>query len=281
MDVSEALAARREMVEMSRGYVAEAGRVWDRITPEARRAIETARRQVEDMRDGELYFVNDEMTRIAATAGATLPVTAIEREELPSPTGVMIYDAPVMTTSVLTKPDADGDEMPIVGFLWGQAERYGSAPGVMIAPISTDGTRLSLLEAEGRTIARGWPYGEAIPEGMVPDPDAQVLRATWLLMSQRLAATETEQVPRAERRRCEKAGVPSTVNVVRVRKHEQRPTDGARDVEWSHRWLVAGHWRRQWCPSVGAHRPTWIAGHVKGPAEKPLVLKDRVTTWIR
>ena len=52
-------------------------------------------------------------------------------------------------------------------------------------------------------------------------------------------------------------------------------------VSWSHRWLVNGHWRNQWLPSRAAHRLQWIAGYVKGPASKPLVVKDRVTAWVR
>jgi hypothetical protein len=31
----------------------------------------------------------------------------------------------------------------------------------------------------------------------------------------------------------------------------------------------------------GEHRPVWISPHVKGPADKPFVAKDRVIAWVR
>jgi hypothetical protein len=48
-------------------------------------------------------------------------------------------------------------------------------------------------------------------------------------------------------------------------------------VDWSHRWVVSGHWRHQYLPSCGTHRQQWIASHVKGPDDKPLVVRDEVT----
>lgn len=43
-----------------------------------------------------------------------------------------------------------------------------------------------------------------------------------------------------------------------------------------HRWVVRGHWRRQWYPREGAHRPVWIQEHESGPADHPLLLAERV-----
>lgn len=43
-----------------------------------------------------------------------------------------------------------------------------------------------------------------------------------------------------------------------------------------HRWLVRGHWRRQWFPSLGVHKLIWIAEHPSGPSDRPLVARDRV-----
>jgi hypothetical protein len=46
--------------------------------------------------------------------------------------------------------------------------------------------------------------------------------------------------------------------------------------EWSHRWVVRGHWREQWYPSEGVHRLIWIEAFVKGPEDRPLIIKDTV-----
>ncbi|WP_143545761.1 hypothetical protein [Rhodococcus sp. 14-2470-1a] len=43
-----------------------------------------------------------------------------------------------------------------------------------------------------------------------------------------------------------------------------------------HQWLVRGHWRRQWFPSLGVHKLIWIAEHPSGPSDRPLVARDRV-----
>lgn len=43
-----------------------------------------------------------------------------------------------------------------------------------------------------------------------------------------------------------------------------------RDVEWSCQWIVSGHWREQWYPSAGQHRPVFVAPYIKGPEDKPL-----------
>lgn len=41
-------------------------------------------------------------------------------------------------------------------------------------------------------------------------------------------------------------------------------------VQWKNRWIVRGHHRAQWYPSLNAHKLIWIAPHVKGPAEAPM-----------
>jgi hypothetical protein len=39
---------------------------------------------------------------------------------------------------------------------------------------------------------------------------------------------------------------------------------------YTHRWLVRGHHRAQWYPSLKAHKVVWIAPYIKGPADAPL-----------
>ncbi|MEV6871666.1 hypothetical protein [Amycolatopsis sp. NPDC051128] len=36
------------------------------------------------------------------------------------------------------------------------------------------------------------------------------------------------------------------------------------------------HWRNQWYPLRGEHRPVWINPHVKGPQDAPLRTGDTV-----
>jgi hypothetical protein len=43
-----------------------------------------------------------------------------------------------------------------------------------------------------------------------------------------------------------------------------------KDVNWTHQWMVSGHWRQQWYPSANAHGLIWVPPHLKGPPELPL-----------
>lgn len=62
------------------------------------------------------------------------------------------------------------------------------------------------------------------------------------------------------------------VRVVELRRREYPQHDEAHhaSIEWSCQWLVRGHWRSQYFPASGEHRPLWINPHIKGPDDKPL-----------
>jgi hypothetical protein len=112
-----------------------------------------------------------------------------------------------------------------------------------------------------------------------------IVLTTWALMQQSLTVSERQPANRAERRRAARAQLPSDVLVVRLRRrsidHDGPEDTDVEPVHWSHRWLVGGHWRNQWLPSRSCHRQQWISGYVKGPEGKPLLVKDRVTAWVR
>ena len=109
--------------------------------------------------------------------------------------------------------------------------------------------------------------------------------ALWTLIQQPLSVV-TEAAPhRTVARRLERKGSPlahSTIRIVTLRRVVHRAAEGeAGGVEWSHRWLVSGHWRNQWLPSRSLHRLQWIDAFVKGPADKPLVVKKTVHKLVR
>jgi len=59
-------------------------------------------------------------------------------------------------------------------------------------------------------------------------------------------------------------------HVITLRKTIHDHVEGEESfVEWSHRWLVRGHWRQQYFPSSNTHAPVWISPYVKGPEDKP------------
>lgn len=117
-----------------------------------------------------------------------------------------------------------------------------------------------------------------LTEGAVEHPMVRSLRAFFGLHRARATSVTHEALSRPMRRRLERAGLPSDpVRVIDLRN----PGDGSgRTVEarrdWSHRWLVSGHWRNQWYPSEGVHRPIWIDAFVKGPSDAPLLVRPTV-----
>jgi hypothetical protein len=101
-----------------------------------------------------------------------------------------------------------------------------------------------------------------------------VLQCILRLMAQTVTVREPRNAPRLVGKRVERAKFPAKrITVVTLRRPAQeRDPESHHDVEWSHRWIVDGHWRQQWYPSLGQHRQIWISPYVKGPAELPLVV---------
>jgi len=104
----------------------------------------------------------------------------------------------------------------------------------------------------------------------------------FLIMSQTLTAKTPERGDRAQKRRQERENLPSEVLVIQFRKTRYTSAEGGeeRNVNWSHRWIVGGHWRWQPYkdPASGGEikKRIWISPYVMGPDDKPLKTKERV-----
>ena len=87
-----------------------------------------------------------------------------------------------------------------------------------------------------------------------------------------VAGREMHRLPRQQRRAAEREGKPVidiAVVILRREAPARETQDHESDIEWSCHWLVKGHWRRQWHPSLGEHRPIYIDAHLKGDMDKP------------
>jgi hypothetical protein len=113
----------------------------------------------------------------------------------------------------------------------------------------------------------------------------RILHAYWLLMSQTIVEKAKETGDRTQRRRLERESCPTEVVVIQFRKRKYynekgEETEDSKKIDWSHRWLVGGHWRWQPYkdPASGGEikKRIWISPYVKGPEDKPLVMKERV-----
>ncbi len=109
---------------------------------------------------------------------------------------------------------------------------------------------------------------------------ARMLVAVWLLMGQPIAQHDRPPVQRAAAKRALRAGLTTDLTVITLRQPRHPDGDEPASREYHRRWIVRGHWRRIPTPEA-PQRVTWVHGYVKGPADAPLVVTDRVTVLAR
>jgi hypothetical protein len=127
------------------------------------------------------------------------------------------------------------------------------------------------------------------------------LLALWRFQWQRILIPETYRPSRHETKRAHRAGLAledGYVKVLRLRRHVEAEArgehvDAGDPLAYDHQWLVRGHPRRQWFPSLGparnedgsfnvdSHRLIWIEPHTKGNPYAPLVVGHNVTAVVR
>ena len=153
-----------------------------------------------------------------------------------------------------------------------------------------------------------------LDQAMLPLPDqpadqtnaARIVHALWLMFGQTITTIQNEHVDRPALKRAKRMKLPGRVTVIRLRRAEGHRQEGESHVEWSHRWIVRGFWRWQpygsrrqahvhelgkpqvtterrlmarFCTVPGCDyrvERIYIAPYEKGPADKPLVITDKV-----
>jgi hypothetical protein len=113
--------------------------------------------------------------------------------------------------------------------------------------------------------------------------DRRLLAALWQLSCQpNMTGTTQVHADRAARRRLERRGhEPQPVRLVNLVTRRSRATplsSGAR--QYTCRWPVKAHWRQQaYGPGRTLRKAILIAQQVRGPADKPLRIRDAVKVW--
>jgi hypothetical protein len=106
----------------------------------------------------------------------------------------------------------------------------------------------------------------------------QVIQTTLRLMQQRIGHRQAWRPDRPQRREGQRYGFPGReVVVVRLRREssDHMRQEPESEANYSHRFIVSGHWRNQWYASGQVHRQIWISPYVKGPEDQPLVVRPR------
>ena len=107
------------------------------------------------------------------------------------------------------------------------------------------------------------------------------LLALWTFMADEIVTPTKVDLPRPNMKRLVRSGhmaeIPDdgALRIIHLRRyaddgeHEHDPD--AEAPFWSHRWYVRPHWRR-----LASGRVTYVRGHIKGPEDRPLVLKNDI-----
>jgi hypothetical protein len=245
------------------------------------------------LEDATLFHVTAPMAELAQVAGRSLPEFQLAPEDVPARYGFMFFEAPVVTRD-------DSGKVSYVAASWGPIASGASAPskGVWVNwyfDVAASGQEFweeipkwfaqREIGRLGLDLEMVLPFGEfqfagteteGETEGVEPDL-FRTLKATWVLMAQPIASISDAHYDRAARRQLKRAGrEPEQVRGVALRRTTSADSSGETDREYHHRWIVRGHWRQQWYPSRGVNRPIWIAPHIKGPEDAPLLGGEKV-----
>ena len=260
------------------------------------------------VRVGYAYRVTPDMSLVVQHAASLLDDTdRMRRDLLPTGCGIVRFDRPLPIS------DSRGKTMKAHWMTWGPIGGYDgerTIGGTLLSwwndladpdDITADWAkdlpkmtpilgRWSLVGAEllyddqrlgpGMTDVPAEDAAAILADGDRVSPYTNTSRyavALWMLLGQTVADVAEEHVRKTSARAARRMGIPDRVTVIQLRRTAGSRSEGETDVEWSHRWVVRGHWR--WQP-YGTHRAErrriWIAPFVKGPEDKPLVVTDKV-----
>lgn len=245
----------------------------------------------------DTYWCSESIVGCVANAAETMPRQPLLTTDLPSAAGFLWLERPLYTVDVRGMPAA------IRCLLWTPAVNGESGrSGVFLSwlsdcldPCDDEGQQIYReVHDQGSRMPRYVPYhGDLLTfdrpvhqSGAKPgSPDLLTnwIVAFWSWCKQDIPRIERREPDRPMRRRIERMGRPaSPVLIVTLRREaSQRAEPSDSLIEWTHRWIVRGHWRNQWYPTQEAHRAIWIDPYVKGPEDAPLVVRERVAAVSR
>jgi hypothetical protein len=244
------------------------------------------------MLQGQTYWVSDEMMAVVHAAARSMPRQNLLATDLPSQCGFCVFEKPLMSIgpNVLRPGATKLNEAPITAVAWGPVS--APSPGTYwifysardAAPVGFPGifgmAELGKADSGSSTLEDAWPTVLALWTlmGQVMEPK------TRRDLERSIGVTEEVTPDRGARRRMMKARRPidaKTVRVVRLRRMKCDSDAEGGASNYSHRWIVSGHWRNQWMPSLQAHRLQWILPYVKCPDDAPLIVRDTVHALVR
>lgn len=270
-----------------------------------------ARHEYLQLQGADTYTCTEEMLDVVIAAIKDMPDQKLMPQDLPSSSGFLYLPSPIQIR------DINENQCSVRAIRWATFDP-GIGHGILMASYSDPQDPNDYAMAELQTISRSglvllhlqpWRYGHGfndfneclmgaaergeVPMAAVKDEiwSLKFMAAFWNLCrgwADIEVQYPTERHLRKRLVRSELWGDTPTIRVVTLRKPRQKiGNDEAREVAWSHRWIVNVRWRQQHYSSMGpayidgkwnpdSHRLVYVMPFVKGPADKPLVVKKSV-----
>ena len=239
------------------------------------------------LESAELFWVSPDTCTTVRAAAASFPHdTTLDPQFLPAPSGFATFGEPFAGI------DADHPNKPVRvdAICWGPVILRSRVSGDQRPGVAITSYQWFPDVGQLLPLGRGdWLYGRALSAQSFPDDQIPADNLASVVEDRALLATlcslvahphliDTTNAPlaRSAKRRSIRAGIdPDRVRVHSLRLHGEaigRAQPGGSLHSRTHRWIVRGHWRSQpYGPDRSLRRPTWIAGHVKGPDGAPLL----------
>lgn len=265
------------------------------------------------------FYVTHEMTSVVEKAAETLPDTILHATDLPAAVGFGLFARPItfpdvngvqqfisaFTWGTAVAPDdldtatgihlslyAHGDYDPTHQEMQRQAHAQGQQGFPTLSLVHETPWHFD-SEYQGRPDR--WAPGMAGSEDQEITAEMlaggehimRVIHTFFLMVQQEIGNPTRYQASRGPRKRAMKLNphreIPDVrvITLRRLRSGAEKAEPLGDSIEWTHRWLVNGHWRRQWYATEGRHKPKWIAPYIKGPEDKPFQAKDTAYVWRR
>lgn len=256
---------------------------------------------------GDTYAVTGEILDVLESALQSMPPYPLHDSDLPSSGGFVYLERPTilkdgfgksLAVKALTwhravkRPENIGAQLSYSLGKWGQEQEDGDHGVVLLQFTDPRDDRdhmheewrdsvTSLIEDRGIRWAPLWSlWGGVWQYGREPEWDSHRFLGAFLrFIEERWVDPRAIDLSRPLFKRAQRHGVPEPrVKIVRLRRRDERTprNPDVQPVEWAHRWIVEGHWRNQWYPSIQQHRPKYIPSYIKGPSDKPLVIHDKI-----
>jgi hypothetical protein len=248
------------------------------------------------LKASNLWWIDAEMTNLIDTAAKSFPLHVLKNEDIcDDDYGICFFEKPIYGMNV----DHPEYPVPVHAMSW-------SLSFMRLNEISTDRQPCISIFTWMRVEDGDWlanaghkwmPLGMAVwtlghtqaqlfhqKNQAVIDSNAEDcsrLMTIWMLASQKgISQPVLQKIDRSASRRNQRENCNiSPIKIINLRKPENHDSSDSdsQEMKWSHRWIVDGHWRQQpYGQGRSQTRPVWIAPYVKGPENKPLIMKESV-----